>query len=143
MIVGTSALVVAVGGVGVRVAPAATVPSEPLTLRIGTNDGDDAPAAASIEEFASQVDALSGGAVAIEPAWRAGGPDPHQDWDQVVARMVVSGELDMGLIPARAWDTEGVLSLRPLVAPFLVDSDALASDIADRRAGARADGRAE
>ena len=33
----------------------------------------------------------------------------------------MTGELEMGLIPARAWDTEGVTSLRALHAPFLVD----------------------
>ena len=31
----------------------------------------------------------------------------------------------MGMVPARAWDTEGVTSLRAVHAPFLVDSDAL------------------
>ena len=31
----------------------------------------------------------------------------------------------MGLIPARAWDTEGVTSLRALQAPFLIDSEEL------------------
>ena len=43
--------------------------------------------------------------------------------------MVTSGELDMGLIPSRAWDTEGVTSLRALNAPFLVDSDELLDEV--------------
>jgi TRAP-type C4-dicarboxylate transport system substrate-binding protein len=40
--------------------------------------------------------------------------------------MVQNGQLDLGMIPARAWDTEGVTSLRALQAPFLVTSDELA-----------------
>jgi TRAP-type C4-dicarboxylate transport system substrate-binding protein len=37
--------------------------------------------------------------------------------------MVTTGDLDMGVIPARAWDTEGVTTLRALHAPFLVTSE--------------------
>jgi hypothetical protein len=35
------------------------------------------------------------------------------------------------MIPARAWDTEGVTSLRALHAPFLVTSDELVAEIVD------------
>ena len=41
----------------------------------------------------------------------------------------MNGRLDMGMIPARAWDTEKVTSLRALQAPFLVNSDALAKQV--------------
>ena len=64
----------------------------------------------------------------IEPVWKAAGHD-IADWDQAVARMVVSGEIEMGLIPARAWDTEGVDSFRALHAPFLIASDSLLADV--------------
>ena len=94
----------------------------PITLRVGTDDGPGRPAADQISEFASQVKQLSDGAIIIEPVWQADGPQ-HRDWDQLVARMVVNGELDMGMIPARAWDTEGVTSLRSLNAPFLINSE--------------------
>ena len=48
----------------------------------------------------------------------------------------MSGDFEMGLIPSRSWDTEGVTSLRALSAPFLITSEALrdevvASDLAD------------
>ena len=66
----------------------------------------------------------------IEPVWNAAGDTGDDDWDQKVARMVVAGELDMGLIPTRAWDTEGVTSLRALNAPFLITSDELAAQVA-------------
>jgi Bacterial extracellular solute-binding protein, family 7 len=47
----------------------------------------------------------------------------------VVARKVMSGELDMGNIPSRAWDTEGVTSLRALNAPFLITTDGLLDQV--------------
>ena len=98
-----------------------------ITLRIGTEDYPGRPAANQIEEFARRALDLSGGTVKIEPVWRAGGGEP--DFDQKVARQVVSGQLDLGLVPSRAWDTEGVTSLRALNAPFLITSDKLAADV--------------
>ncbi len=100
----------------------------PVTLRIGTDDGPGRPAADQIHEFARQVDAMSAGQITIEPVWNADGQG-QRDWDQRVARMVVSGELEMGLIPSRAWDTEGVTSLRALNAPFLVTSEELMAEV--------------
>lgn len=100
----------------------------PATLRIGTDDVPGRPAADQIEEFVRQVDDRSGGLLRIEPVWQAVGAGVD-DWDQAVARMVVDGELDMGMIPARAWDTEGVTTLRALHAPFLVTSDELVEEI--------------
>jgi TRAP-type transport system periplasmic protein len=102
----------------------------PINLRIGTNDPQDAPdVPAMLNDFARHVEELSGGAMTVEPVWRAAGDPAPDDWDQAVARMVVTGELDLGLIPTAAWDTEGVTSLRVLNAPFLVDSDALVGDV--------------
>jgi TRAP-type C4-dicarboxylate transport system substrate-binding protein len=100
----------------------------PVTLRLGTEDDAGRPGAQQIQEFARQVEELSDGRLLIEPVWDANG-DQADDWDQVVARMVVSGELDMGMIPARAWDTEGVPSLSALHAPFLVTSEELIEQI--------------
>lgn len=104
-------------------------PSPPLSLRIGTDDYPGRVSAASIEEFARRVETLSDGQLLIEPVWHAGGDPSPDDADQVVARMVIAGKLDMGVIPARAWDTEGVTSLRALNAPFLVTSDELVDEI--------------
>jgi hypothetical protein len=118
------ALVACAGGSGGDKAGGETAP---VTLRIGTNDDPGKPGAAQIEEFSRQVQKLSKGQVRIEPVWQAAGD--ADDWDQVVARRVVRGDLDMGMIPARAWDTEGVTSLRALNAPFLVTSDNLAAQI--------------
>jgi TRAP-type C4-dicarboxylate transport system substrate-binding protein len=98
-----------------------------VTLRIGTDDKPGKPAADQIQEFARRVEKLSGGKIRIEPVWHAAGDG--SDWDQRVARMVTGGSLDMGLIPSRAWDTEGVTSLRALNAPFLVTSDQLLAKV--------------
>ena len=100
----------------------------PVTLRIGTDDMRGRPAADQIEEVARQVEDRSDGRLRIEPVWRAAG-EAADDWDQVVARKVADGRLDMGMIPARAWDTEGVTTLQALHAPFLVTSDELVGEI--------------
>jgi TRAP-type C4-dicarboxylate transport system substrate-binding protein len=100
------------------------------TLRIATDDEPGRPAAAQIEEFARQVKETSGGKVLIEPVWKAVGED-KDDWDQAVARGVMAGDFDMGLIPARAWDTEGVSSFAALHAPFLVTSNAMLAKVTD------------
>jgi TRAP-type C4-dicarboxylate transport system substrate-binding protein len=108
------------------VSPPATEQSR--TLRIATDDEPGRPAAAQIEEYARQVESLSGGKLRIEPVWKAVGHD-KDDWDQEVARGVVAGDFDMGLVPARAWDTEGVGTFAALHAPFLVTSNSLLAEI--------------
>ena len=94
----------------------------PITLRMGTDDPAGRPASNQIEQFAREVELRSDGRLRILPVFQAAGMN-QSDWDQKVARLVVSGELDMGMVPARAWDTDGVTTLRPLNAPFLIDSD--------------------
>lgn len=100
-----------------------------VTLRIGLTDGTDSPMAEAIDEFVEQAAEFSDGQITIEPVWSAAGDPPPDDWEQAIAGMVVSGELDLALIASAAWDTEGVSTLRALNAPFLVDSDALIESI--------------
>jgi TRAP-type C4-dicarboxylate transport system substrate-binding protein len=94
----------------------------PITLRIGTDDFPGRFPALAIEEFARQAEGRSDGQIRVTPVWRAAGENVD-DWDQAVADLVMDGELEMGLIPARAWDALGVMSLRALNAPFLLTSD--------------------
>jgi C4-dicarboxylate-binding protein DctP len=107
--------------------------SAPLTLRLGTEGSQGRPEADQIEEFARQVEQLSGGDVTIEPVWEAGrmvdGEATPGGVDQAVAVMVQDGELDMGMIPARAWDTMGVSSMQALTAPFLVTTNELTAGV--------------
>ena len=105
----------------------ASTPDAVLTLRIGTDDVPGRPAADQIEAFARAVAEHGDGSIVVEPVWHAAGDTA--DWDQQVARLVTSGELEMGLIPARAWDTEGVTTLRALNTPFLVTTEALVDEI--------------
>jgi TRAP-type C4-dicarboxylate transport system substrate-binding protein len=109
--------------------------SAPVTLRIGTDDTPGRPGAEQVEQFAKEVDQRSEGRITIEPVWQAAGASVD-DWDQAVAHMVIDGEVDVGMIPARAWDTEGVTTLRALHAPFLVTTEdvvahIVTSDLAD------------
>src|SRR5262245_46419560 len=115
------------GAVGSTAAVSGADESDVLTLRIGTDDEPGRPAADQIQAFARSVAEGSDGAIVVEPVWHAAGDT--SDWDQAVSRMVTSGELEMGLIPSRAWDTEGVTTLRALNTPFLVTTDALVDEI--------------
>jgi TRAP-type C4-dicarboxylate transport system substrate-binding protein len=117
-------LVAAAGCSGQSAADKAGGSGGPVTLRIGTSDQPGRPGSEQIEEFRRQVERLSGRRLRIQPVWQAAGRNVD-DWDQRVGRMVVRGELDLGHVPARAWDTEGVTTLRALSAPFLVTSDEL------------------
>jgi len=110
---------------------AASYAGAPVTLTIGTDDspGAGAPSADQISHFAAEVDRLSAGKITIEPKWHAEGNDHPTDWDQAVAAMVQKGDLDLALTPTWAWDVLGVTSLKPLQAPFLVDSDDLVASV--------------
>lgn len=111
--------------------------SDTVVLRLGTDDRESAPTGPIIRRFAERVAALSDGEVEIEPVWEVNadaGPEAR-DWDQRVARQVVAGDLDLGLVPARAWDTEGVDSLRVFSAPMLLDSYGLVAKVVTSNLG--------
>jgi TRAP-type C4-dicarboxylate transport system substrate-binding protein len=95
--------------------------ARPLVLSIGTPDHEGQPGAAHVKAFVEKVAELSDGLIEVRPQWEVSGES--DDWDQRAARKVAAGDLDLGLIPARTWDTEGVDTLRPLQAPFLLISE--------------------
>ena len=101
----------------------------PVTLQLGTPDQQGFPASDDLEHFAATVNRLSSGRVQVEIMWETQGPGVSR-FDQRVAEMVRDGEVDMALVPARAWDELGVTTLQALQAPFLIDSDALMSKVA-------------
>lgn len=107
----------------------ATYTGDAVTLTIGTDDSPGVPSADQIQHFARQVADLSDGKITIEPRWHAEGNGHPTDWDQAVAAMVQSSQLDLALGPTWAWDELDVTTLQPLQAPFLVDSDDLVADI--------------
>jgi TRAP-type C4-dicarboxylate transport system substrate-binding protein len=93
----------------------------PLTLRLVTAEQPNQPAAAAIKEFVRQVEEASDRSIRVRVEWLAG----VHALDQRAALKVSGGEADLGFVSARAWDTEGVTTLRALHAPFLVDDDEL------------------
>ncbi len=98
--------------------------ASPLILRLDSVDAPTTPATTEIELFAAKVIVLSHGSIVIRPAWDAAG-DVGQDYERITAQLVADGKAEMGLIPSRVFDRMGVMSLRPLNAPFLITSDPL------------------
>jgi TRAP-type C4-dicarboxylate transport system substrate-binding protein len=75
-----------------------------------------------IEHFAAELDRRSDGLVKIEARYQAAGRGVPRV-EQQVAGMIQGGQLDLGLLPARAFDQLGVSSLQALQAPFLLTND--------------------
>ena len=100
----------------------------PVTLRLGTPDQQGFPASDDLEHFAAAVNRLSKDQIQVDMVWEASGSEVSR-FDQRVAEMVIDGQLDMALVPARAWDELGVTTLQALQAPFLIDSDALMDEV--------------
>lgn len=75
---------------------------------------------AQLIAFANRVTSLSGGTIRIDfkSNWRAG--DPNQEIETI--HDVRAGRVDLAWAGARAWDSVGVDSFDPLIAPFLIDS---------------------
>jgi TRAP-type C4-dicarboxylate transport system substrate-binding protein len=93
-----------------------------LTLHLASPEEAGRPGSRDVEYFVEQVESASEGRVRIDVEWDVG--RGGASWDQVTAQQVIDGTSDLGFIPARAWDTLGVLTLQALQAPFLVASDA-------------------
>ena len=92
----------------------------PLTLRLGTVEGQEFPYAPYIDEFVRSVEETSGGSLDVEVAWEAVPWNPESE--QTLATMVSDGDIDLALVPTRVWDELGVSTMRALQAPFLVDN---------------------
>ena len=103
----------------------------PITLTLGVSDGDDSPEGRYAEHLAEEIAEISDGAITIAPTYDAGHIDEPTDLgpNQVVGTRVASGELDLGLVPSRAWDALGVTSLRAINGPFLITSDELTDEV--------------
>ncbi len=99
------------------------------TLRLATMEGRGAPYTDAVEEFARQVENLSGGELRIKIIWGGAAGTYGPRAEQNVAALVQTGKLASALLPTRAWDELGVTSLQALQAPFLVSSDDLVAQI--------------
>jgi TRAP-type C4-dicarboxylate transport system substrate-binding protein len=94
----------------------------PVTLRFAISDEQGRPSEPYVDDLVSEVAERSGGSVTLMPIWDAGGGE----FEAGVARLLLDGDAEVGLVASRAWDLVGVTSLQALQAPFLIDSDALA-----------------
>ncbi len=103
--------------------------TKPLVLTLANGDPDDI----DVGEWVQAVQRLSGGAIRI---------DIRSNWRQgqgAAVRATISdirrGRVDLGKVPARAWDAVGVRSFNALLAPFLVSSYRLERQIASGSLG--------
>ena len=104
----------------------ATLAAEPIvTLRLATAEDEGRPSEPFLQAFKSEVEAASAGSMTVDILYHAGGDDPLPK-DAIAARRVLSGDVDMAVIPVRAWSDAGVTSFQAFAAPFLIDDDALA-----------------
>ena len=97
-------------------------------LRIGAPDPVGRLTSAAAHEMARQVDRLTDGSVVLVPVDDAVADVPH-DFDKALIEQVRSGDLDLAIVPARAWDLVGVTSFQALSAPFLLASDELLAQV--------------
>lgn len=91
--------------------------AKPVVLRL---ESEDDIRLSGAPEFAAAVARLSGGAVRVDLV-RAG-RSTEVDFERGVVEDVRDGKAQLGIVGVRVWDTMGVDSFRPLLAPFLVDS---------------------
>jgi TRAP-type transport system periplasmic protein len=91
----------------------------PVELRLANPYGS-VHIAPAVEYFVKHVEELSDGDLRIEVADEWG--NYASNAEQEVVRNVSAGEIDLGWVGTRAFDTMGVKSFQALTAPMLVDS---------------------
>src|SRR5215217_6184960 len=96
--------------------------SEPVVLRLANTNGD-LDFTPAVADFVDRVEELSGGNLRIEAADEWG--DFASDAEQQVVEDVAAGEVDLGWVGTRVFDTLDVKSFEALTAPMLIDSYAL------------------
>jgi TRAP-type transport system periplasmic protein len=92
---------------------------KPRILTMANFDG----ASNELDGFVSEVARLSGGTIRIQVqnSWRAG----QAKYETGLINDVRAGKADLGWAASRAWDSVGVMNLRALHAPLLIDSYAV------------------
>jgi TRAP-type C4-dicarboxylate transport system substrate-binding protein len=103
--------------------PVAMAADPPITLRLATPEDEERPSQVFLDAFTAEVTRASGGSMTIEIVYAAGGHVENKE--PIAAQRVLSGDVDLAVIPSRAWGDVGVSSVQALMAPFLIDSDQL------------------
>ena len=130
MVALSTLLAAACSSTGEEPSPTSPPASDPIVIRLGTGDPRGLPDTLVVEGFADAVEQLSDGAMRVEVVWAAGGDTSVPDgFEKGVVQLVQDGELDLGLIAARAWDTVGVKSFQALQAPFLITDQELLTEV--------------
>ena len=110
--------------------PATTLAADPaITLRLATSENADRPSQVFLDTFASTVEAASAGSIVVDVILQAGGGD-DVDKEGITAERVLSGDVELAVIPVRAWGDTGVTVFDALSAPLLIDNDELAVTVA-------------
>jgi TRAP-type C4-dicarboxylate transport system substrate-binding protein len=104
--------------------------SNPVVLRLANTNGD-LSFTPAVEYFVKHLEELSGGNLRIEVIDDWG--DFASDAEQQVVQDVSAGEVDLGWVGTRVFDTMGVKSFQALTAPMLVDSYALEDAVIESR----------
>jgi TRAP-type C4-dicarboxylate transport system substrate-binding protein len=137
VVVVSTLLAAACSSTGDEPSPTQPPTSDPVLIRLGTGDPRGFPDTPVVEGFADAVEELSDGGMRVEVVWRAADDvSVPGGFEQGVVQLVQDGELDLGWIAARAWDTVDVTSFQALQAPFLITdhellTEVLASPMAD------------
>jgi TRAP-type C4-dicarboxylate transport system substrate-binding protein len=100
--------------------------SSTKTLTLGYVTGPTHPYGLALAQFATQVDASSGGKLKIKLLPTYGGGN-----DLTLLNDVKGNTVNMGSVSASIWDTEGVTSFNALQMPFLITSYALEKKVLD------------
>jgi TRAP-type transport system periplasmic protein len=92
---------------------------QPRILTMANATGD----SGELDGFVGEVARLSGGTIRIQVQnrWRVG----QAKYETGLIKDVGAGKADLGWAGSRAWDSVGVMSLRALHAPLLIDSYAV------------------
>ena len=130
MVVLSAVLAAACSSTGEEPSPTQPPASDPVVIRLGTGDPRGRPDTPVVERFAEAVEEMSDGGMRVEVVWEAGGDSSVPGgFEQGVVGLVQDGELDLGWIAARAWDTVGVTSFQALQAPFLITDHELLTEV--------------
>jgi TRAP-type C4-dicarboxylate transport system substrate-binding protein len=108
------------------------------TLEVGTPDRAHRPGSDALKRIAAEVERRSDGRLRLrivhESQTRVGDRNAA-DGDQAVAKQAQRGDVDLAMVPARAWDRLGVKSFQALQAPFLIDTDDRLGQVVDGEIG--------
>ncbi len=114
--------------------------SRAVSLRLAVLEYPGKPGAVAAERFARRVDALSHGSLRIDVvSWpaRLAPTTPIRRVETSAIRAVRRDDVQLGLFPSHAFEQQGVTTLRPLQAPFLITSLTHAAAVAGSLASAR------